>query len=72
MTVHHHHPVRPRLTDPRGTRPPASSLADRQNLHYSLLQGAMTQARGLLEVQEHNRNILANSQRRSKIPKVTN
>jgi hypothetical protein len=20
MTVHHHHPVRPRLTDPRGTQ----------------------------------------------------
>ncbi len=72
MTVHHHHPVRPRLTDPRGTSPPASGLADQQNPHYSLLQGAMTQARGLLEVQEHNRNMLANSQRKSKIPKVTN
>lgn len=72
MTVHHHHPGRPRLPGPRGTRPPASGLADRQNPHYSLFQGAMTQTQGLPEAQEHNRNILANSQRKSKIPKVTN
>ena len=67
MTTHHRHPARPRLTDPRGTRPPASGLADRQTPHYSLFQGTMTQARGLLETQEHNKNILANSQRKSKI-----
>lgn len=72
MTVQRHHPVRPRLTGPRGTRPRALGLADRQNPHYSLFQGAMTQARGLLGAQEHNRNMLANSERKSKIPKVTN
>lgn len=72
MTAHNHHPARPRLTDPRDTRRSASGLADQLNPRYSLFQGAMTQARGLLEIQEHNRNILANSQRKSEIPKVTN
>jgi hypothetical protein len=72
MTAYHHYPVRPRLTDPRGTRQPASGLADRQNPHYSRFQGATTEARGLLDTQEHNRNTLANGPRKSKIPKVTN
>jgi hypothetical protein len=70
MTVHRCHPVRARPQAP-DSRPPALGLADQQNPHYSSYQGAMTRARGLLDKQEHNRNTLANSQRESKIPKVT-
>ena len=70
MTVHRRHPVRAGPRAPHG-RPPALGLADQQNPHYSSYQGAMTRARGLLDKQEHNRNALANSQRKSKIPKVT-